>query len=81
MGAIGALLLFIVPTTTTLVLLYRLSSSKIEDDSSGGFPLFESIRIWNPDQYTESGRRLLPYLYGAIILQVFCYGLLVKFGP
>ena len=69
-------LLFGVPALLTGSILFRLSNERV-DGGDYGFPLFQNIRVWRAEQYTERGQRLLPWLYGAVLLQAVGAGLLI----
>jgi hypothetical protein len=59
---------FGVPAALTGSLLLMLANERA-DSGDYGFPLFQNLRMWRPEQYTERGQRLLPWLYVAVGLQ------------
>jgi hypothetical protein len=69
-------LLFWIPTILTGSILFKLSSERI-GGGDYGFPLFQNIRVWRAEQYTERGQRLLPWLFGSVLLQAAGVSLLI----
>ncbi len=69
-------LLFGIPAILSGSILFKLSTERI-DSGDYGFPLFQNIRVWRAEQYTERGQRLLPWLYGSFLLQVAGASLLI----
>jgi hypothetical protein len=68
-------LLFGAPATLTGTVLLRLSNERVEH--APGFPLLENVRVWDPNRYTERGQRLLPWLFGAVLLEITGAALLI----
>jgi hypothetical protein len=69
-------LLFGIPAVLSGSILFRLSTERV-GGGDYGFPLFQNIRVWRAEQYTERGQRLLPWLYGSVLLQVAGASLLI----
>jgi hypothetical protein len=69
-------LLFGIPAILTGSVLFKLSGERV-DGGDYGFPLFQNIRVWRAEQYTERGQRLLPWLLGSVLLQAAGASLLI----
>ena len=69
-------LFFGLPAILTGSIMFKLSNERI-DGPDYGFPVFQNIRVWRAEQYTERGQRLLPWLYGSVLLQAAGASLLI----
>jgi len=69
-------LFFGIPAILTGSIMLKLSSERV-DGPDYGVPLFQNIRMWRAEQYTDRGQRLLPWLYGAVLLQAARASLLI----
>ncbi len=67
---------FGIPAILTGSIMFKLSSERV-DGPDYGFPLLQNIRVWRAEQYTDRGQRLLPWLYGSVLLQAAGASLLI----